>query len=1003
MRASRRSAFFAAVLSAAALCHAEMPVVAASTYEPLPGVLGPLQGTYAETQVLIPATFSPGSSAQYRFAGQEAWISFDRPLYLSAFPGEERRYTIEFRSSSGTSHAILSYIIDMCAPEPPVFLTAAGDVEATLSVALEGSGTIMASIDGAPFEPYSASEPRVFSARDDAATVIGAIAYAIDDAGNSSRYAAARWRLYPAGFVPSFSETPLPSGKRLVLAESGSGLSAELVDLTGSARLTVKSPEGTIPCAAVNASDPIGSTSSYVDLSGTQIASCVIPFPWGYENELVVHYGYVRDGVRYIEREALRLVPNFPEDEDASAPTKPVAPSIRLEESTAYVDWPANPWTILFSVADDGFVPYRQPLIIPLGAVPKTLKYYALDRSGARSATASVELPASFSPPVPRLDGVEQEGVYGSAVTVHPAGTARMRYEMTEGDDPPPPVQERSQLVPESGLRFDGRAGEVVRYRLRIVAESPVRPAGMLAAAPQERFYSFSVDRQPPPVPETSQGIRSFSSSDSLVSFKTQPGTIFVSISEDGNGPFVRYDGPTPVNGSDAGRKRYVIKAYATDEFGNRSADMVPLHVLIDRSSLYADSRGRPGATGSPDDPIPYLDDAVDTAQATGKRFIYVRGSIQLRRPVVVTGKLTIAGGFDDDWNETAVKATVSVSVPPSSSSYAFVVDDGTFALSSLRVTMTGEGAGGLVLARSGVLAVDRANLEVKGGVEMAAIRSTGTSVTVQSSTIRLTGCVTGRGIDASGAPLSLSDSTIACDSSVRLFDAIRIGEAEATVAGLRLEASPSQALSALSATRATVHVERTVLSIGGGASSCRLFSASASNLTVSSVYIDATWKGSVEAFSASNASTLRIAHLTAVVGAPKSTFASLTGSTMELVNTIAAFSGASSVLVRSDGTQASGSLVANCFWGFSSFMEGRVALSTLAEINRYASPGKPNITEDPSRMFTASGKGLLRLSTSSACVDGGVPVEWDARLDLFGSPRKASFGDVPDIGAEEL
>jgi len=99
----------------------------------------------------------------------------------------------------------------------------------------------------------------------------------------------------------------------------------------------------------------------------------------------------------------------------------------------------------------------------------------------------------------------------------------------------------------------------------------------------------------------------------------------------------------------------------------------------------------------------------------------------------------------------------------------------------------------------------------------------------------------------------------------------------------------------------------------------------------------------------------------------------------------------------------AYGSLAANCFWGFSSFMVGRLSIPTLTEINRYASPGRPNIMEDPSRMFLASGKGIPRLSKSSACVDGGVPVEWDSRLDLFGSPRKSSFDAIPDIGAEEL
>ncbi|HPB66018.1 MAG TPA: hypothetical protein PLW80_05620, partial [Spirochaetales bacterium] len=115
--AGLRSLTAVALFAAAALCHAD-PDTAAS-YEPAPGVLGPSPGAYAATQVLVPATLSAGARAAYRFSGQEAWLPFDRPLYLSAFPGEERHYSIEFGNPRSPSPTTLSYAIDLRPPEPP--------------------------------------------------------------------------------------------------------------------------------------------------------------------------------------------------------------------------------------------------------------------------------------------------------------------------------------------------------------------------------------------------------------------------------------------------------------------------------------------------------------------------------------------------------------------------------------------------------------------------------------------------------------------------------------------------------------------------------------------------------------------------------------------------------------------------------------------------------------------------------------------------------------------
>lgn len=985
----------AALLAAAAICHAE-PESGAS-YEPAPGVLGPRPGVYAATQVLVPATLTVGAQAAYRFAGQEAWLPFDRPLYLSAFPGEERRYSIEFGNARSQAPSTLSYTIDLRPPEPPSFSAPPGDAGSVLSVSIASGDDVFASVNGGPFEPAAAGSPMEFKAPADATTVVSLAAYAVDPAGNASRVASSSWRLCPEGVEPSFTFDAEAQARAVRPAEAGSSLSAEVADLVGSARLTVRAPAGTVPCVAVNAPDA-SSVASYVELSGgSSSASCVVPFPWGYEIPIEIRYGYVDDGDVFFAADGLRLLPRFPAEEASMAPAAAAAPELRLNGSAAFVHWPAGPWTIMYSIGDDEFTQSIAPLRVELGDDPIAIRYYALGQNGARSSVSVATLPARKVSEPPSLSGVAHGGVYGGTVIVIPGEASKARYELSADGSAPPAIRESSRALPPGGLPVEGRPGETVTYRLR-VADGPTT----------ERFVTFSIDREAPAVPVIAQGLSTYAAADALVSFRDQEGEVFVSISEDGSGPFERFVEPIAIAGSDDGRMRYVVRAYAEDEFGNRSDEMRPFGLMIDRSTLYVDADGRPGASGAPDDPIARLDDAVEAAQRAGKRFVYVRGAASIGRSVVVSGRLEIRGGFDDQWNEApGLTASVEARVPPSSASYAFVVDGGSLSLSSMDFSLKSEGAGGLVLARSGSLELDRCSVDASGGIEVAAVRSTGADVSVSSSTLRSSAMVTGRGIDLSGGRLVVSDSTIACDRSVRLFDALRVSDAEAVIAGLRIDAEPTHAFSAFSASRSSASIERCIVNVSGGSSSCRAFSSSASELTASSIYVYADWRGSAELFSAGAGSTMRLAHVTAIAAAPAALFASAGASNIDIVNSIASFSGGGSVFLRLDGSAEAGAVESNCLWGFDRLVElssPRRTLSTVADLNgAFGTAESPNRLERPSETFQSTVKGLYRLSRSSACADGGLAVPWAARSDLFGSPRPTGDAATVSIGAEEL
>jgi hypothetical protein len=263
---------------------------------------------------------------------------------------------------------------------------------------------------------------------------------------------------------------------------------------------------------------------------------------------------------------------------------------------------------------------------------------------------------------------------------------------------------------------------------------------------------------------------------------------------------------------------------------------------------------------------------------------------------------------------------------------------------------------------------------------------------------------MTGRGIEIRDAALDIDGLMLSCTSSVRLLDAIRIVGATASISNLRLDAAPDYAVSGISAVRSSVTMGSAFLKVRGGTSSCRLFNNDDSRMTLSASYIDIAWKGTVEVIGAANGSVVHAAHLTALVEAPRSTLVSSTDSNFTVGNIITNFTGAVSTFIRTTELPLPGSITANCLWGFSKLLDGAQNATTMAALNGFAFSGYSNFIEEPSTTFTGQVKGLNRLSSLSACVDGGADTPWASKTDLFGAPRPSERGKrKPDIGAEEL
>ena len=988
-----------AVFCSPVVCIAQ-PTDALATRSLVPGVLGVPPGVYRDAVLLSPDASGTVILLEYRFDDQGRWYPFDRALQLSSFPGEERRYAIEFKQADGSNPAKFHYTIDKRPPPPPSFRPASGDSGAALSLELDGGNSLFLSVDDDVFKRIHTGDIRLFDSPKDSTRVIKAAAYALDEVGNASSVVAGIWRLFPSGTTPSTPFVGSSGDTRIMLEPEPARIHAEMTDLSGALRVTLRIPAGTRPFVAINPGTESDRLHSYIELPAVQnIAECVIPFPWGYEGGFVIFYGYMSDGILRVASRPLTFKPEFPDEAALPMQVALIEPRIEILGNTALIEWPASPLETFVAFSGSDYSPYRIPILRQLASSSQSVHYYCVAPDGTKSPVAVLELPALMHASPPDVSGVEYGGTYGGTIVIKTPGLDDVRYELTTDTTEPPAITRESAVIGISGLSCEGRAGEVTTYRLRML------DGGAAAGMPTERFLSFVVDREAPPTPQVVKAGDGYGSPDSALSFKPNQGKVFVSVSEDGNGQFVAFAGSLTIGREDEGRKYYKVRAFAEDEFGNRSAEMQAMEILVDRSSVYVDQDGRNGASGSPEDPFQTLDEAIESAQARGKRYVYARGTVPLRRAVKIRGSLEIQGGFDREWRESpASQPIVTIDALSTSGMYAIVLEEGELSISNLGIVFSGSGSSGLIKGFGGTLRLNDIHVQLTGGMELTAISSTGADISIARSSISLGKTMTGRGIEIHNAALDIDGLMLTCTNSVRLLDAIRVIGASASISNLRLDVAPDYAISGITAAGSRVSMDSSFLKVRGGTSSCRLFNNDDSRMTLSASYIDIVWNGTVELIGAGNESAVHAAHLTALVEAPRSTLINSTESIFSVDNTIANFSGAVSTFVLSTTLPNPGSITANCLWGFSKLLDGSRDATTMAVLNEFALTGYNNFIEEPSNTFSGQIKGLRRLSKASACVDGGAENPWASKTDLFGAPRPSARGiRKPDIGAEEL
>lgn len=960
----------------------------------------PPPGSYPGALSLDPASLD--SSYMFRFSSSSPWRPFDRVLLLDAFPGEQRQYSLELLSNLSGGVSGFNYTIDRKPPEPPTFFPVSGDAGSSLTLGLSGEGILMLSLDGEPFAPYVPGYQGIMHAPSDGSSIVTALAYASDVHGNSSLPTFGKWRLshLKPEALPVFDTGP-ENQAELRVRDKVDGLAIRVSSEPGeNPTVVLDVPEGGIPVISVQSPQDQLSRASFIRLPASAgRGRAEIPVPWGYDLEFTIRYGYESSDGLVVAGAASSIRADFPYRGPPAPPQKAPEPVVSSAFGASLLSWPPSMTQLYFSLDGSEFIRYQSPVLLPYrGGVPYTLTYQAAN-DGGRSAPVSVVIQILPRMEAPEIKGAEAGVTYGVGPAVQ-AETAfgTVRFEMTtDGSEPAPPGVTSPAVA--AAPPFAGLDGKLVHYRLRLAS---VDAGGQVGP---ERYLDFSVDREPPPVPVMSNALPAYSANDlTLVLEPAEPDAlIYFSVTDGGSGQFQEYRGPVALAGSDDGRKRYVVRAFAEDSYGNRSPEIKPVAVIVDRSSLYVDPVGKSGASGTPDDPLASLQEALKVSAASGRKIIYLRGNHVLGGPIQIDGNLRLLGGFAEDWSANQREtANLRFSRPLASGTAGLRIRGGHLELRSVGLLSEGTGISVLIDAKDASLVLAQVSLHMSGGLESTTLRLESSKLVMDGVDISISSTVTGRVMDTFDSDCTMDKLAITADSSVRLFDALRMVGGKSTLQDLRIDASPGLAFSGLSLNRAQVSMSGSAFFIKGGASSLRLLHLNAALLTVDTLFSDINWLGEVELFRLGSSSRLLLTHATILAKAKRLGVVESRDSVWSIFNSIFNANSPSAVFVASDNLPLPGSVSANCLWGFASLISGRGESGSIAELNRYASLGHPNFIEMPSKTFATTNKGLPLLSASSACIGTAAPLPWTLPEEFKLNLRTPASRDIGVDGLRE-
>jgi hypothetical protein len=946
--------------------------------------------------------------AQFRFLPNTEWIAFDRNLELSAVLGEARVYLVQVDSGEGGDAPVMAYVIDKRRPAPPRAEPGTGvyreDIAPVLT-AEEGVDIYWSLIGpGSPMNSFSVfsdeTRPRMKPPAAGTATY-SLLAYAVDPYGNRSEPVRFIYRLAEANLL---AEAPTETPAATAIAPKTDLPAPALEERRGGADLIFNLPAGADLYVDVGPLDPPDSFDDFtkLEVSGG-VARLSLNCPYGWSGEIPVFYGYLMSGRLVYAPDPIAVSLSYPPDE-RPLPLPPAAPEIAADYAGrgAFCVFPAYDGEIYVSIDRGAVELYSAPIPIQPGKDTVLLSWYGIDGSGRRSETRekTADLPTRVQDIT--LIGVEEGAVVGKDVTLKPSSPALIRYEIRVDGTLPPEPSAASKAIGES-LVVSCPPGEerqvVIRYRPFIGA-----------TAGEGKVLRFAIDRRPPEPPKPSELPPSYTERSRSISIEPGPGTstVYVSVSADGKSSgFTPASGPIELAGAESGPVSYMIRAYGVDAAGNKSAEMKAISLIVDRSSVYAAEDGFDRGDGSPDRPFRSLDDAIAAALASGKRSVNLRGSLELRSPVISTKQIDIVGGFGKQWiRDTSVKASIRISVPGSAS--PFSQSGSSLTIRNVEVSAPRSGPAPLITGTRAQIILDNCSISAGGDgdvVVLSAMESTISASNVRIAASRAMSCTV---FACESSSLRVAESTIEAAAATRVFCAFDMYRGSLDVKGTLIESYADIALNMLSMRESSLSIDRSLCRADAGSGFLRIGSFTQTKGEIRNTKILVSWKQTGTLFEISDGGP-DFRHDTVIADSERGRikFFEISGQVPQIWNSIFACTKGGSDFISTRSVPRQGSISANCIWGFERLIAGAVEIRSLMELNTLnaasaLNSSRPNISEPPSETFASPVKSLTPINPKSLCVDAAIPLDGIAyAVDFRGLPRPAP-GTPPDIGADE-
>ncbi|MEW5818187.1 MAG: DUF1565 domain-containing protein, partial [Spirochaetota bacterium] len=349
---------------------------------------------------------------------------------------------------------------------------------------------------------------------------------------------------------------------------------------------------------------------------------------------------------------------------DRQPPVTIPAPRIHrkdAERNSAVLSWSIDSGFELYfkSTSKDSdsavFRLYLTPVTLAIPAEGLKLYYYVQDPAGNRSTIETF----TIEPPVVAtsiLRGIKNNQVYNSTQVLENITThGLLRYEAAADDAAIKRVSNFSPIMP-SILKFDSAEGETVRFVLktkRYIDESDT-------AGEEEHEISFTIDKTPPPPPVLS-GLDNKGTYQDNVTFTLhgEEGKIFYAVWENTadtkEDKFQLYSAPVILTADINTQKSYLVTAYAVDQAGNKSQNIPPVKVEIDKANIYVATIGNDYYSGTREKPFKTIQKALNYVSESGRKTICVgKGIYYLDNPIVLNDDITFIGGFEHlTWAQT--------------------------------------------------------------------------------------------------------------------------------------------------------------------------------------------------------------------------------------------------------------------------------------------------------------------------------------------------------------